>query len=534
MTMSARSKRLSTEKPKDNNLNFTVKEDNISKSLSGISSINKPHQPQEKENELDDNNGEQNIENGDNNAINSEVEKSHEKKIQRNGKKANLKHPFIGKRAKVNYGSGAGIVAKIIAIKSRGWWKLDHPNLDGVVHSRRCSFVDAVPEEDMVAFYQKRGMKYRGTPVLNTSTRRPSRSTRLPKITNSIGSSSQSENGGSSEDEAPYKKRACNKKSRILYKTRKRKCPVQDPVYMRSLIDNAPKILKESAHYEHCHQQLQYRVSPKESVLPPVVFQFNEDKIPSTLKHMAPPHMLDIFDRKTGMILSGKDRISVQDLPHVLRQHAEYEPIIPPPPLHKSYSSVITRQGRSSKDVRVSAEVNPQYEITDAIRNQRDNVSVFVNDRPKLERERNMKANPPGDSYNDHRISTSLLENSLLSTKNQEKVEMNGNHHKTHTDISEKNDIAICSIFQEALEATIKAESQLLDTQIEALRDQEDCLQKKLQGTEDAGQLTKYQQELELLGIRGERQRIERDLNQASHESVETIFTNIKPNSFER
>ena len=71
----------------------------------------------------------------------------------------------------------------------------------------------------------------------------------------------------------------------------------------------------------------------KIDVLPPFTLepQTRDHNISEALCHLPYDLKLDIFDRKNGRILTGKDAISVQDLPKVLKLNTEYEPIIPPP-----------------------------------------------------------------------------------------------------------------------------------------------------------------------------------------------------------
>lgn len=54
-------------------------------------------------------------------------------------------------------------------------------------------------------------------------------------------------------------------------------------------------------------------------------------KLHEMLRHLPSDYKVEIFDRKNGRILKGDDRVSIHDLPLVLRRHAEYEPLIPPP-----------------------------------------------------------------------------------------------------------------------------------------------------------------------------------------------------------
>ncbi len=54
-------------------------------------------------------------------------------------------------------------------------------------------------------------------------------------------------------------------------------------------------------------------------------------KLHEMLRHLPSDYRVEIFDRKNGRILKGVDSVSIHDLPFVLRRHAEYEPLIPPP-----------------------------------------------------------------------------------------------------------------------------------------------------------------------------------------------------------
>jgi len=133
------------------------------------------------------------------------------------------------------------------------------------------------------------------------------------------------------------------------------------------------------------HTTVTQRSIRSPSLLPPVALNALNDDIPPSLRHLSPDTKIDIFDRKTCKILSGANAVCVRDLPNILRLHAEYEPIIPPATksryvtyvfctfslktsycLHDSsldYSRkrrIIRREGRSSRNVRVSAIVNRQ------------------------------------------------------------------------------------------------------------------------------------------------------------------------------
>ena len=103
--------------------------------------------------------------------------------------------------------------------------------------------------------------------------------------------------------------------------------------------------------------------------LPPVLIDSpDEGSIPEAARHLPHDSTVDIFDRKTGKILTGPSAVKLQDLTRVLRMHAEYEPIIPPPK-GSGKSSFIDdiislREGRSGQNVTISSSVRPQSRIT--------------------------------------------------------------------------------------------------------------------------------------------------------------------------
>lgn len=93
--------------------------------------------------------------------------------------------------------------------------------------------------------------------------------------------------------------------------------------------------------------------------LPPILLETtNPKKLPATLRRFDPNTRIDIFNRKTGKILSGEDSIRIRDLPQALLLHAEYEPIVPFSP-SLSQQGLTQREGRSAPNVRVCRSVIP-------------------------------------------------------------------------------------------------------------------------------------------------------------------------------
>ena len=67
-------------------------------------------------------------------------------------------------------------------------------------------------------------------------------------------------------------------------------------------------------------------------VLPPITLNFGSENksIPESLQGLPPTQEVDIFDRKTGRILRGHRAVQIRHLATMLRDHPEYEPIVPP------------------------------------------------------------------------------------------------------------------------------------------------------------------------------------------------------------
>uniref|UniRef100_A0A7S1CZX9 BRK domain-containing protein n=1 Tax=Cyclophora tenuis TaxID=216820 RepID=A0A7S1CZX9_CYCTE len=71
---------------------------------------------------------------------------------------------------------------------------------------------------------------------------------------------------------------------------------------------------------------------------------------------------VEIFDRKSGKILRGANAVQIRDLAKVLRDHPEYEAIVPPSEFISSdrREPPSYREGRSAPSIRVSATIVPQ------------------------------------------------------------------------------------------------------------------------------------------------------------------------------
>jgi hypothetical protein len=79
---------------------------------------------------------------------------------------------------------------------------------------------------------------------------------------------------------------------------------------------------------ERSHVQPIYSVR---RILPPIVMEGEGSALPGPLSHLPPDLKVDVFNLRTGKVMSGNEAVALRDLPELL-QFAEYEPIIPPPP----------------------------------------------------------------------------------------------------------------------------------------------------------------------------------------------------------
>jgi len=67
-------------------------------------------------------------------------------------------------------------------------------------------------------------------------------------------------------------------------------------------------------------------VQHNEPALDPILLQ----QLPKSLRSLPSNTKIEVFNRRTGKIMKGDNSILLKDLPRVLIDHAEYEPIVPP------------------------------------------------------------------------------------------------------------------------------------------------------------------------------------------------------------
>lgn len=108
------------------------------------------------------------------------------------------------------------------------------------------------------------------------------------------------------------------------------------------------------------------------NLLPPVLLSRTqgtgfEGLTPSSLRYMSSRNggMVDIFNRKTGRVMKGEDGVHIKELAATLRNHSEYEPIVPREPITESGSQEY-RQARTSVTGRVREDILPQTAIRES------------------------------------------------------------------------------------------------------------------------------------------------------------------------
>lgn len=271
-------------------------------------------------------------------------------------------HPLIGKRVQIVQGPFKGAKAAIVSIKSRGWWTLDHPEIEGVVHSRRCRLVDEVTEEDMERYYEKRGMKFRGTPVLkgirkrdadrgspingddaqrdamlNAAARGGVALRTLRTLGGEFSRHIDKPALAASGDIHPHDSTSMplynqEHKRRKIGSFTKSWRDTDATVRMSDLVDGASNT-KGARQFSHEKPRLgaQQLKPMQKGMLPPIVLDSSgrSDEVPEALSAFPVSMAIDIFDRKSGKVLEGQNAVKIRDLAETLRRFPEYEPIMP-------------------------------------------------------------------------------------------------------------------------------------------------------------------------------------------------------------
>jgi hypothetical protein len=314
------------------------------------------------------------------------IESSESQKESSDDKNVMPGHPFEGKRVRVKGGALAGLTAPIRAVKHGGWIVLDHPDATKAVAQRRCEFLDKITLEEVKNYHQGLGRPFRLTPSSREQIRRSGRK-RSRKARTKEGYEFESKKRNANlqiNDIYSHSGPRLNELSDELeegYEFESKKCnanPLINDIYSHSdvrlneLSDVAQTAFPRPSVFSALNVQtrqpemLNYESADRPQrvprPLPPILLEATKKhELPQSLRHLDPNTRVDIFNRKTGKIMSGAQAIHVKDLPEALLLHSEYEPIVPPPASRND--STFTREGRSARNVRVSNSVLPQSRL---------------------------------------------------------------------------------------------------------------------------------------------------------------------------
>mmetsp|Transcript_35455 Transcript_35455/g.76918 ORF Transcript_35455/g.76918 Transcript_35455/m.76918 type:complete len:530 (+) Transcript_35455:232-1821(+) len=367
----------------------------------------------------------------ENNATKSSVSSGEKEEQEEEGEEeGEPQNPYLNKMIAVVSGRHGGMRGTVVDVAARGgWWTVvdDHDAADDGARSRKvknsdCRMIDVVNEAELDRYRERTGIHLSLVP--------PFRSTSSAAAGSTGSGSSTGSGGGRSDDDCDDGESSTAAGTRRLRKRRRRGRGEGDnhpdrevdewkhtqpadgvtPPSWRDWRDSmSPHVIRRLVESSIPPPAgLQYRSSTSTSsgsrmrmppsgagignvdgggdgdgdgdgdasteeatpphVLPPVTISPHDDtELPEAVRHLPPNSTVDIFDRVSGRVLSGTDAVMVRDLPAVLRCHAEYEPIVPPPSIQDAASasasasaSSSVREGRSAPGLTVSASVRPQ------------------------------------------------------------------------------------------------------------------------------------------------------------------------------
>lgn len=188
---------------------------------------------------------------------------------------------------------------------------MDNPILDGKkLHVRDCEFLDDTDASLKIIQQTKR--KQEST----SSHDKQQRNTRQKQMEH-LDSATQ----GKISSSALNKSIARNPISTKSCQTKK--------VMITSTMRESSRIVDQEI-YQHFHPNKQ---SNLDQTLQPFILdcQAQDNTTHEMLQHLPSDYKVEVFNRRTGRILKGDNAIPLKDLPSVLRRHAEFEPLIPPP-----------------------------------------------------------------------------------------------------------------------------------------------------------------------------------------------------------
>jgi len=316
---------------------------------------------------------------------------------------------YLNKIVIVIGGSSVGLKGKVTNIAHRGWWTIDNPKLVGKkVTGKLCRLVSSMPAshveqyEAMVGTLQ--GNQYGRIDLDDGKT---NANQEIYNFNNRRGSLRKKR----SKRAKPYKESYSSaKRNKLRGHCSQDQASITFPFLSNDNITLTSRILSTASMHEAKNIEsnilfpsekvsLQHRKPKHLPLLRPVLLDSSDNhkcfQPSETLRHLQPDLVIDIFNRKTGRIMRGENGIKVKELAPILRSHAEYEPLIPPPLQgHHSNTNIdackvetvcnknsqhYSRMARSSNNTRVNANVQPQVRAHTSILKGSD---VIVMDGP--------------------------------------------------------------------------------------------------------------------------------------------------------
>jgi len=298
--------------------------------------------------------------------------------------------PFIGATAYIYWGNFQGLSGKIIMTEERGWWTIDNPLILKKVKCNQCKLVDDgnVDMDGIKEWYS--GRKTRMPLIV-----KPGREEEEEEEEANVGKESGSgmpdiEN---KNDPSSFKRKIAetdftgdgtsNKRRKELGVieggggSKLLNWGLTKAVAVAAIIPNVSQVVNDDGRNKQRRPKMREDTAP---ALNPIVLhpsgndhQFAGKKkekdqqlllkmqlLPAGLRQLPPETKIEIFNRRTGKIMRGDNAILLSDLPMALMDHAEYEPMIPPP---VGNASITSRIGRSGPNIRINSNVIPQTRV---------------------------------------------------------------------------------------------------------------------------------------------------------------------------
>jgi len=453
----------------------------------------------------------------------------------------NIPHPYVGKLVRILKGALAGMEARILVVKTRGWWLVE--TQDGrrrLTQHRSCCMIDHVSKAEMKNYYSSRSLKQ---PARKGATLKRILSTKRDRIDNHWDGTSSAENAAPSH--LALENNLSDGESYDMNDAQG-----VDGEREESSESDSKRSMLETGGIDGMDEDGFSRVMPclnsrslreeqlkrpKWNVLPPLSISAvgRVDRLPRGLNHLGSTTLLKIFDRKTGKILEGDHAVQVQHLSSVLQEHPEYEPIIPPPNINDDQPFM--RKGRSGRRIRVNSEIIPQRKI---IASKCRGRVVTITDGPHCGCKATIHSILEGRWYV---LDGVLPDLQLIISHNSVNMDSQHPERASAQTLPQQMDHQVCTEFVNAISGHFHDEVKDIRTQIKDLADEEKTLLLELEHSvaDDSlhgSNLLYKQQQKQLDYIRKCRKELEKEeLALHSTVNIKTVglalnsFTNVEP-----